>query len=120
AGMAADLFETYAVTSVAVMLLGVLTFNQQATVAIFPLVIGGVSLLASIVGTFAVRSRTGNVEGALYKGLIVSGVLAALAFIPITYWFMHKVQFKASASHLLTCGGGTPGWGSFWLCTLIG
>src|SRR5213076_1246641 len=84
AGMAADLFETYAVTSVAVMLLGVLTFQEQATVAIFPLVIGGVSLLASIVGTYAVRGS--NVENALYKGLIVSGALAALAFIPITYW----------------------------------
>src|SRR5436309_3436272 len=118
AGMAADLFETYAVTSVAVMLLGVLTFQEQATVAIFPLVIGGVSLLASIAGTFAVRGS--NVEAALYKGLIVSGALAALAFIPITYWFMHDVHFKPGASALLTGGGGTPGWGSFWLCTLIG
>ena len=84
AGMAADLFETYAVTAVAVMLLGVLTFQEIGTVATFPLVIGGVSILASIIGTYAVKSRTGNVERALYQGLIVSGGLAALAFLPIT------------------------------------
>ena len=88
AGMAADLFETYAVTAVAVMLLGVLTFNEIGAVAVYPLVIGGVSLLASIIGTFAVRSTAGNVERALYQGLIVSGVLAALAFLPITLWLM--------------------------------
>src|SRR5204863_6087805 len=76
AGMAADLCETYAVTAVAVMLLGVLTFTQARQVAIYPLVIGGVSIIASIIGTFAVRSRSGNVERALYQGLIVSGVLA--------------------------------------------
>src|SRR3712207_636759 len=86
AGMAADLFETYAVTAVAVMLLGVLTFNEVGEVAVYPLIIGGVSLLASIVGTFFVRTRTGNVEAALYKGLIASGVLAALAFLPVTFW----------------------------------
>ncbi|MGH3142779.1 MAG: sodium/proton-translocating pyrophosphatase, partial [Gaiellales bacterium] len=62
AGMAADLFETYAVTAVAVMLLGVLTFQEIGTVAVYPLVIGGASLIASIVGTYAVRSRAGNVE----------------------------------------------------------
>ena len=84
AGMAADLFETYAVTAVAVMLLGVLTFQEIGTVATYPLVIGGVSLIASIIGTYAVRSQAGNVERALYQGLIVSGGLAALAFLPIT------------------------------------
>src|SRR5881296_922006 len=88
AGMAADLFETYAVTAVAVMLLGVLLFNQQSRVALYPLVLGAVSIIASIIGTFAVKSRAGNVERALYQGLIVSGGLAALAFLPITYWML--------------------------------
>ncbi len=112
AGMAADLFETYAVTAVAVMLLGVLLFSQQSAVALFPLVLGGVSIIASIIGTFAVRSRAGNVERALYQGLIVSGGLAALVFLPITYWMMNKVT--------LADGGATPHWWKFYLCALIG
>ena len=120
AGMAADLFETYAVTAVAVMLLGVLTFNELGEVAVYPLVIGGVSILASIVGTYAVRSRSGNVERALYQGLIVSGVLAAAAFLPVTLWLMDDVSFNAGASPLLT-GGSAPASGiELWLCTLIG
>src|SRR5437870_6715918 len=123
AGMAADLFETYAVTAVAVMLLGVLTFNQQSAVAIYPLVIGGVSLLASIVGTFAVRSRSGNVERALYQGLIVSGVLAAAAFYPITRWLMHGLSFgsrSSAVSRIIRGSGGVPTVTDLWLCTLIG
>ncbi|MEA2241647.1 MAG: K(+)-stimulated pyrophosphate-energized sodium pump, partial [Solirubrobacteraceae bacterium] len=90
AGMAADLFETYAVTAVAVMLLGVLTFaDANATqVALYPLMIGGVAIIASIIGTFAVKSPTGNVERALYQGLILSGIIAAAAFYPITKWLM--------------------------------
>jgi K(+)-stimulated pyrophosphate-energized sodium pump len=111
AGMAADLFETYAVTAVAVMLLGVLTFSQSSAVAIYPLVLGGVSIIASIIGTFAVKTRTGNVERALYQGLIVSGGLAALAFIPITYWLMHG---------LTTAVGNAPQWWHYYLCALIG
>ena len=87
--MAADLFETYAVTAVAVMLLGVLTFHEaRRAVALYPLVLGGVAIIASIIGTFAVRTTTGNVERALYQGLIVSGVIAAAAFYPITNWLM--------------------------------
>ena len=112
AGMAADLFETYAVTAVAVMLLGVLLFDQQQTVALYPLVLGALSIVASIIGTFAVRSKVGNVERALYQGLVVSGVLAALAFLPVTYWMMHKVT--------LIGGGHTPEWWKFYLCALIG
>ena len=121
AGMAADLFETYAVTAVAVMLLGVLTFQELGTVATFPLVIGGVSLIASIIGTFAVRSQAGNVERALYQGLIVSGGLAALAFLPITLWMMDDLNFKGEVSALLRGGADSaPGGIELYLCTLVG
>src|SRR6202142_3119407 len=112
AGMAADLFETYAVTAVAVMLLGVLTFSQSTRVALFPLILGGVAIIASIIGTFFVRSAAGNVERALYKGLIASAVIAAAAFAPITYWLMHGVVFKS--------GHAAPASGKLYLCALVG
>jgi K(+)-stimulated pyrophosphate-energized sodium pump len=117
AGMAADLFETYAVTAVAVMLLGVLTFSEQSQVAMFPLVMGAVSILASVIGTFFVRSRTGNVEGALYKGMAVSGLLAAAAFYPVTKWLMSDLTFRTTdiSNHLHT-----PGVGRLYGCALIG
>jgi len=120
AGMAADLFETYAVTAVAVMLLGVLTFQEVGTVATYPLVIGGVSLIASIIGTYAVRSRAGNVERALYQGLIVSGVLAALAFLPVTLIMMDGLSYKEGVSDLLRAGDSAPTAMKLWLCTLVG
>ena len=115
AGMAADLFETYAVTAVAVMLLGVLLFHQQSAVALYPLVIGGVAIIASIIGTFAVKSKSGNVERALYQGLITSGVLAALAFIPVTYWLMRRPHVQGGA----VTGRGREWW-KYYLCALIG
>jgi K(+)-stimulated pyrophosphate-energized sodium pump len=120
AGMAADLFETYAVTAVAVMLLGVLTFQEIGTVATYPLVIGGVSLIASIIGTYAVRSRAGNVERALYQGLIVSGVLAAVAFLPITLLMMDELTYKEGVSDLLRAGDSAPTAIKLWFCTLVG
>ena len=120
AGMAADLFETYAVTAVAVMLLGVLTFQEIGTVATYPLVIGGVSLIASIIGTYAVRSRAGNVERALYQGLIVSGVLAAAAFLPITLLMMDDLSYKEGVSDLLRAGTDAPSAIKLWFCTLVG
>ena len=112
AGMAADLFETYAVTAVAVMLLGTLLFHQTSAVALYPLVLGGVSIIASIIGTFAVKSKAGNVERALYQGLAVSGGLAALAFLPVTNWLMNGVTY--------TDGTAAPHWWKFYLCALIG
>jgi K(+)-stimulated pyrophosphate-energized sodium pump len=115
AGMAADLFETYAVTAVAVMLLGVLTFHEATRVALYPLVLGGVAIIASIIGTFAVRSKAGNVERALYQGLLVSGVIAAAAFAPVTYWLVNNLTFKATGGPVQT-----PSWGDFYLCSLIG
>jgi len=116
AGMAADLFETYAVTAVAVMLLGVLTFGGEAQTAVilFPLVLGGVSIIASIAGTFAVKSAEGNVERALYQGLILSGALAALLILPVTAWMMDDLAFSGVSD------GDAPGWLEIYGCALIG
>ncbi len=92
AGMAADLFETYAVTIVATMLLGSLLLDGNAGV-LYPLVLGAVSIIASIVGTFFVKtSEGGKIMGALYKGVIVSGLLAAIAFWFVTDITMSEVE----------------------------
>jgi K(+)-stimulated pyrophosphate-energized sodium pump len=89
AGMAADLFETYAVTIIATMLLGGLMITDSPNAVIYPLVLGGFSIIASIIGTFFVKAREGGkIMNALYRGLIVSGVLAAIAFYPITNWML--------------------------------
>ena len=85
AGMAADLFETYAVTIIATMVLGGLLITGSREAVIYPLVLGGFSIIASIVGTFFVKARAGGkIMNALYRGLTVSAVLAAIAFYPIT------------------------------------
>ena len=107
AGMAADLFETYAVTVIATMLLGSLMASEVGPNAVlYPLLLGGVSIIASIIGTLFVKVKDGgSIMGALYKGVIVSAVLAAAAFYPITMRLMP--DFGHGAMNL-------------WGCTLIG
>ncbi len=97
AGMAADLFETYAVTVIATMLLGGLMMAEAGKNAVlYPLVLGGVSIIASIIGAFFVKVKEGgSIMGALYKGVIVSGVLAAIAFYPITMQLMADNSYGA-------------------------
>ncbi|MFA5130365.1 MAG: sodium-translocating pyrophosphatase [Patescibacteria group bacterium] len=81
AGMAADLFETYAITALAAMILGHLSFPDNQQIVLFPLVLGGIAIIASIIGTFFIKlGAKKNVMGALYKGLIASGILSAIGF----------------------------------------
>jgi K(+)-stimulated pyrophosphate-energized sodium pump len=120
AGMAADLFETYAVTSVAVMLLGVLTFtgaggDYAREVAVFPLVIGGVAIIASIIGALLVRTKTDRVEGALYTGVIAAGILSIAAFYPVTDWLMSD-----PVKYGLSTAAKTVTVTDLWLCAVIG
>ena len=107
AGMAADLFETYAVTVIATMLLGSLMVSEVGVNAVlYPLLLGGVSIIASIIGTLFVKVKEGgSIMGALYKGVAVSGVLAAIAFYPVT------TQLMGDFSH---------GAMNLWGCTLVG
>jgi K(+)-stimulated pyrophosphate-energized sodium pump len=107
AGMAADLFETYAVTIISAMLLGQLTFGNSPKALLFPIVLGAVSILASIIGTFFIKlGPSQNIMGALYKGLIVAGLISAAAFYPVTKMLMEGV-------------GGTPVINIYWTA-LIG
>jgi K(+)-stimulated pyrophosphate-energized sodium pump len=108
AGMAADLFETYAVTIVATMLLSALLFKSSdltAEAAIsYPLVLGGFSIIASIVGAMFVKTSPGaKIMNALYKGLLVSGVMALIAFYPLTTWLIDDHLLDA----LLGISGGS-------------
>jgi K(+)-stimulated pyrophosphate-energized sodium pump len=91
AGMAADLFETYAVTAIAAMILGSLTFAKFPNAILYPLLIGAASIIASIIGVYFVRLGTKkNIMGALYKGLVASSVIALVAFYPLTKNLMEK------------------------------
>jgi len=95
AGMAADLFETYAVTAIAAMLLGSLVFGGNEKAIVYPLALGAVSIVASIIGTFFVRLYGKNIMLALYQGLIASGVLAAIGF-----WFVTQKLFIVSGDFI--------------------
>jgi len=91
AGMAADLFETYVVTSIAAMLLGYFIFNGVINPIIFPLALGAISIIASILGTFFVRVSGKRIMAALYKGLIAAGIFAAIGFWFATNWLMNNI-----------------------------
>jgi len=97
AGMAADLYETYTVTLVAAMLLAKTVFGAESPWVEFPMMLGGISIIASIIGTFAVRlGKSQYIMGALYKGLAVAGVLAAITFYIVTGEFLKSPEAMAS------------------------
>ncbi|PCI20899.1 sodium-translocating pyrophosphatase [Candidatus Wolfebacteria bacterium] len=107
AGMAADLFETYAITSIAAMILGGLLLSDFSNAIIYPLVLGAISIFASILGTFFIRlGKNNNPMQALYKGLIASGILAAIGFYPVT--------------NALMSGNGVYGVSNLYFAALIG
>ena len=118
AGMAADLFETYAVTVVATMVLAWIFLAgdaaAQAAMMLYPLVIGGVCIVASVIGTFFVRlGSSGNVMAALYKGFLAAAVLSAIGFYPATD---HLIGMDGAFS----LGGRSVGGGALFACSLVG
>ena len=114
--MAADLFETYAVTFVATILLGTIFFDgaAEASMMVFPLVLGGACILGTVLGSFFMKlGRGGNIMWALYKGFIVTSVISALLFIPVTDWVI------GLDSEFTVAGSSFTGWDMF-LCGILG
>ncbi len=117
AGMAADLFETYAVTIVATMLLGNIFFEGalRDTMMVLPLVIGGVCIIASVIGTYFVRlGSSGNIMAALYKGLVVTGIISAALIAVVIH-----LQFGFGTTAKMTKGMVVTGVGLY-ECALVG
>ncbi|PJE69540.1 MAG: sodium-translocating pyrophosphatase [Candidatus Staskawiczbacteria bacterium CG10_big_fil_rev_8_21_14_0_10_38_10] len=89
AGMAADIFETYAITSIATMILGELIFPQNPQIIFLPLILAGISILSSIIGSYFMKlGKKENIMGALYKGIMVSALLSAIGFYPVIKRFI--------------------------------
>jgi len=113
AGMAADLFETYAVTLIATMLLGSLMIKgAELQAVVYPLALGGLSIIASIIGAMFVKARPGqtNVMPALYRGLAWSGAIATVVAYPITTWMFGGVDLSGAHTSVL----------NLWLCVVVG